>query len=73
MPLQWRIPVTNQELAELLKHPTVSVPQAGAALGISRESAYVAAAQGQIKALRLGHLLRVPTKWLREQLEGAAE
>jgi hypothetical protein len=63
--------MTTEELEELYKRPTVTVPEAGAALGLTRSGAYDAAARGEIKTLRFGHLMRVPTKWLREQLEGA--
>jgi hypothetical protein len=61
-----------QELSDLLDNATVTVPQAGAALGLSRNAAYEAAARGEIKTLRFGRLLKVPAKWLRDQLEGAA-
>ncbi len=41
--------------------PTISVEQAAAVLGISRRSAYRAAAAGELPTLRLGRRLLVPT------------
>ena len=67
-----RFIVTNQELEEVYKHPTTTVPIAGKARGLSYQGSYDAAKRGEIKTLRFGHLLKVPTKWLREQLEGGA-
>jgi hypothetical protein len=43
-------------------------PDTGKVLNLKRDSAYAAAAAGQIKTLRFGRLMRVPTAWLREQL-----
>jgi hypothetical protein len=58
--------------AELLDHlqstPTVSVEFAGACMGISRPAAYRAAEAGEIKVLRLGRRLMVPTRWLEQVL-----
>jgi hypothetical protein len=36
------------------------VPEAGAKLGLSRASAYEAAARGEIPTIKLGKLLKVP-------------
>jgi excisionase family DNA binding protein len=41
--------------------PTITVELAGELLGISRRSAYRAAARGELPALRLGRRLVVPT------------
>lgn len=54
------------ELQEL--PPTISVERAGEVLGISRRSAYRAAATGQLPTLRLGRRLVVPTPRLLELL-----
>jgi excisionase family DNA binding protein len=54
---------------ELPKDPTVSVPEAGRVLGIGRTAAYEAVARGQIPALRIGRLLRVPTAAILRMLE----
>jgi hypothetical protein len=56
-------------LQRILAEPTTSVPDAGRALGISRNAAYQAAAEGQIKTVRLGRTLRVPTAWLKSTLQ----
>jgi hypothetical protein len=48
---------------------TVSVPEAGKILGFGRNSSFAAAHAGEIKTLRFGRLLRVPTAWLRRKLE----
>jgi excisionase family DNA binding protein len=50
---------TTARLQEL--PPTVSIDEAGVMLGISRRSAYRAAARGEIPTLRLGRRLLVPT------------
>jgi hypothetical protein len=55
-------------LRKILAEPTASVPDAGRALGISRNAAYQAAAEGDINTMRYGRSLRVPTAWLRRQL-----
>lgn len=47
---------------------TISVPEAGRALGIGRDAAYAAAARGEIPTLRLGRTLRVPVPKLLELL-----
>jgi hypothetical protein len=56
-------------LQKILAQPTTTVPDAGRALGISRNAAYEAAVRGEIKTMRFGRTLRVPTAWLREQLQ----
>ncbi len=48
--------------------PTISVEEAGELLGISRRSAYRAAATGELPTLRLGRRLLVPTPRLRKLL-----
>ena len=50
------------------KSPTVTVEQAGAALGIGRASAYEAARRGDIPTIRIGRRLVVPTAALRRML-----
>ena len=54
--------------AELLRSATVTVPEAGKALGLSRDGSYRAARNGYIKVVRIGRKLRVPTALLRRQL-----
>jgi excisionase family DNA binding protein len=43
-------------------------PDTGKVLNLKRDSTYAAAAAGEIRTLRFGRLMRVPTAWLREQL-----
>jgi hypothetical protein len=43
-------------------------PQAGTALNLKRGATYAAAGRGEIRTLRFGRLMKVPTAWLREQL-----
>jgi hypothetical protein len=65
----------SMNVKELLEQPTVSLIEAGEMLGLCRGSTYTAAAKGQIKTIRLGRLMRVPSAWLKVQLglsEGAA-
>lgn len=49
--------MTLDEIRSLL---TLSVPEAGQALGIGRDAAYAAAERGEIPVLHLGRSLRVP-------------
>ena len=48
---------------------TLSVPEAGKWLGISRNAAYEAARRGEIPAIKIGRLLRVPVVALERKLE----
>jgi excisionase family DNA binding protein len=48
--------------------PTMSVPEAGELLGLSRGSSYQAARAGQLPIIRCGKKLRVPTAALRRLL-----
>ncbi len=54
--------------AELEGRLTITVPEAGAALGIGRGAAYAAAARGEIPTLALGRRLVVPVPKLLELL-----
>lgn len=47
---------------------TISVEEAAVILGISRRSAYRAAASGDLPAVRLGRRVRVPSAALRQLL-----
>lgn len=49
---------------------TMSVPEAGRLLGLSRNSAYDAARRGEIPVLRFGRKLRVPRVALERLLSG---
>jgi len=50
---------------------TLSVPEAGAALGIGRSAAYEAARQGVLPTIRIGRRLLVPIVLLDRLLDGA--
>jgi len=53
---------------------TLSVPEAGHRyFGLSRNGSYDAAARGDIPAIRVGRLLRVPVRALERMLDKAAE
>jgi len=56
-------------MKEILSNPTVSVPDAARALGISRNSAYDSVQRGEIPAERYGRRIVVPTAWLRRTLQ----
>jgi len=49
---------------------TISVPDAGVRLGISRSAAYAAAHRGEIPTLRLGNRLVVPLAAFKRLLRG---
>ncbi len=57
-------PLPNPEV-----RPTLTVEQAGRYMGLSRQSAYDAAARGDLPTLRVGRRLLVPTAALRRLLE----
>jgi hypothetical protein len=50
--------------------PTISVPEAGRLLGLSRNGAYAAASRGEIPVIRLGRKLVVPTVPIVQMLAG---
>lgn len=50
---------------------TITVPEAGERLGLSRNTAYAAAKAGQLPTIRIGKLLRVPVASLQRMLDGA--
>lgn len=50
---------------------TISVPEAGEILGVGRNTAYAAAARGEIPTVRIGRILRVPVVALERMLERA--
>ena len=53
---------------------TLSVPEAGRKLHLSRNAAYAAAKAGQIPTLRFGRKLRVPkARFLKMLSEGAGD
>lgn len=53
---------------------TLSVPEAGKRyFGLSRGASYAAAANGQMPAIRIGRLLRVPVVAVEKMLERAGD
>jgi len=58
------------EISKLLNENAVLPlwPEAGRVLGLRRGATYAAARSGDIKTIRLGRLLKVPTAWLRAKL-----
>lgn len=64
--------MSPQEIAELLSSATVSVPEAGKILSLSRNSSYEAAKRGEIPTIRFGSKLRVPTAALRKMIDHPA-
>jgi excisionase family DNA binding protein len=52
----------------MFKCETVSVPEAGAILGLGRNASYEAVQRGDIPAIRLGRKLRVPRAVLERML-----
>jgi excisionase family DNA binding protein len=58
-----------ESLEQILANPTTTVSEAGRLLGLARNQAYEAAARGEIKTLRFGRRLVVPTAWLKRVLE----
>jgi hypothetical protein len=44
-------------------------PETGKVLGLRRGATYASAASGDIKVIRFGRLLKVPTAWLKAKLD----
>lgn len=53
-----------------LTKATISVPEAGQILGVGRQAAYEAVHRGEIPAIRIGRLLRVPRAAFERMLQG---
>jgi hypothetical protein len=61
--------IMNDDLKELLSHPTATVPDVGRiCYGLSRNGSYNAADRGEIPTIKIGRLLKVPTSTLRAKL-----
>ncbi|CAN7732548.1 helix-turn-helix domain-containing protein [Mesorhizobium sp. LjNodule214] len=50
----------------------MTVPEAGAKLGLGRNASYEAAARGEIPTIRFGKLLKVPKAAFERMLNGTA-
>jgi hypothetical protein len=66
--LFWR----NFEMAETAEKAVMTVVEAGAKLGLSRNASYVAAARGDLPVLKIGRLLKVPHAAFNKMLEEAS-
>jgi len=62
------VPTLEEVPADWRDRPTISVPTAGIILGVCRNSAYAAAARGDIPTLQIGRNLLVPTAPFRRML-----
>ena len=64
--------VQESPLEMLSTRPTVSVTQAASILSISRGQAYAMAHSGELRVLKIGSRLVIPTEQLRQLIAGAA-
>lgn len=60
---------TSRALPDPAVEPTITVERAAAVLGISHRSGYNAVERGELPALRVGRLVRVPTAKFLAQYE----
>ena len=58
----------RQAIARINSQPTTGVPDAAIALGVSRTAVYEAVKAGKLPAVKVMSRVRIPSKWLREQL-----
>ncbi|MBF6216106.1 helix-turn-helix domain-containing protein [Nocardia puris] len=58
----------REALHRLHAQPTVSVDDFAVLIGIGRSTAYSAIASGEVPSIRIGRRVRIPSRWLREQL-----
>ncbi len=49
---------------------TVTVPEAGKALGLTRHGSYESVKRGEIPVIRFGRLMKVSKQWLEKVLRG---
>jgi excisionase family DNA binding protein len=61
---------TVRELSEIMGQPTCSVEEAAKVLHIGRTQAYRALKAGQIRSIRIGKRVLVPTSAIRQLLDG---
>ena len=64
---QLELNALDERLKQALAGLTVGVPVAGQLIGVSRNSSYKAAKNGEIPTIEIGKEL-VPTSWLRTKL-----
>jgi hypothetical protein len=60
--------VTHQQIEELLSKPSCTVSEFAAVFGLSRNAAYEAIQRRNVKSLRFGKRIVVPTAPLRKML-----
>ena len=60
--------MTKGEVAKVLSKPSCTVPEFAELMGLSRNAAYLAIQRGDVKALRFGKRIVVPTIQLRAML-----
>jgi excisionase family DNA binding protein len=53
---------------DVIDRKVMTVPEAGAQLGLGRNASYSAAKRGDIPTIRIGKLLRVPVRALEQML-----
>jgi hypothetical protein len=61
-------PMMRDDIKEILARPTITVEQFGRIFGLSKNPAYEAVKRGDVPSIRMGRLIRVPTKPLRVKL-----
>lgn len=60
----------TSDVAAILSKPTASVDELARVLEIGRNQAYAAVRSGQIRSIRLGKRIRIPTAAIVQLLEG---
>jgi hypothetical protein len=58
----------EQAIARIKKQTTVDVGDGALAMGVARATAYSAVKSGEWPSIRAMSRIRIPTKWLRNQL-----
>jgi hypothetical protein len=58
----------DQEIEQILRKPTCSVPEYGRIVNISRNGAYESVRRGEVDVMRVGNVIRVLTVPLRKRL-----
>jgi excisionase family DNA binding protein len=61
---------TAQEVNEIMGQPTCSVEEAAKVLHIGRTQAYRAVRSGELRSIRIGKRVLVPTSAIRQLLDG---
>jgi excisionase family DNA binding protein len=64
---------TSQQVTEIMARPTCSVEEAAKVLHIGRTQAYRAVRSGELRSIRIGKRVLVPTNAIRQLLEGSSD